>query len=111
MRWLVTLVGFGLASPAIAAPTYLECNFPEKPEHPINVTADEAAGTATVYVPSTGHTERFQATFLPEKLIFLGKLLDYEISRTDLSIRRTIRMINSSDIGTCKVTTAPDRAF
>lgn len=104
--WMTLLV----ASPAAAAPTYLQCNFPGNSAI-LMVTADEANSAVTVSLPSTGHTEKMPAAFTASELRFQNNMLSYVISRTDLAINRTIKMIKSTDTGQCKVETAPKRAF
>ncbi|KRA84182.1 hypothetical protein [Altererythrobacter sp. Root672] len=108
MRWFLLAAAL-VSSPAFAAPTYLDCRFPGAV--PIKITADEATGKATVFVPSTGFTETLTAAFTPDEVIFANNMLDYKISRTDLSIDRTVRLLKKTDRGQCKVVEAPPRAF
>lgn len=101
------------AAPAWAAPVYMTCEFTntEGAKSEVRFTADEEAGTVTLFVPKTGHTERMVGAFTPEQVVFKGGMLDYTISRVDLSATRTIRMISSTEQGKCKVDQAPKRAF
>lgn len=101
------------ASPALAAPVYMTCTFTnnEGTKSEAKFTADEEAGTVTLFVPNTGHTERMAGAFTPERVVFKGGMLDYSISRLDLTATRTIRMIRSTEQGVCKLDPAPKRAF
>lgn len=112
MRTFVYLMAV-MASPAVAAtPTYLECNFPSRDaSFEVQVTADEANSTVTVYMPKTGNTEKMTAVFTPTQVLFQNRMMSYTLSRTDLSINRTVPMIKASDNGKCEVVTAPKRAF
>lgn len=100
---------------AIAAqggPTYLTCAFvTEGRRTEIQVTADEAAGTVSVFVPVTGNTQRMQGTFTPDRVLFQNNQLSYSLSRVDLRLERTIRMISSTDVGQCTITQPPRRQF
>lgn len=100
---------------AHAASVYLVCSFPEKAGHDIHVTADEANQSASVYLPSTGRSMQFRAAFTPNSVAFEDRLLQYLLSRTDLTIRRTIKMLKGHDsaveIGQCRIEAAPRRAF
>lgn len=101
------------ASPAMGAPAYMTCIFTnaEGTKSEVKFTADEEAGTVTLFVPKTGHTERMTGAFTPEQVVFKGGMLDYSISRLDLTATRTIRMIRSTEQGRCKLDAAPQRAF
>lgn len=100
------------AAPAAATPTYLVCTFPGPQGNiDLNVTVDEENSTVTTYLAKTGHTEKMTGVFTPTQVLFHDDMLTYVLSRTDLSISRTIVMIKSTDTGTCKVITPPKRAF
>jgi hypothetical protein len=99
-----------LASPATVAPTYLECTFPKNGAI-LNVTADEANSAVTTVLRSSGYTEKLPAAFTASEVRFEGDMIAYVVSRTDLSIRRTIKMLGSADQGTCLVQVPPKRAF
>ena len=97
---------------AAAAPTttYLECVFPPN-QGVLQITADEPnQSVTTVFVP-TGYSEKRPAAFTPTEVRFENSQLSYVISRTRLTIERSIKMIDSPDSGTCKVVTPPPRAF
>lgn len=106
-------IAVSLAVPAAAAPTYMTCIFTnsEGTTSEVKITADEGAGTVSVLVPKTGYTGRMAGTFTPDRVVFKDDMLDYGISRVDLTATRTIRMINSTDKGKCSVDPAPKRAF
>lgn len=108
----VIVAGF-VTAPAIAAPTYMSCVFvsSEGAKSEVKITADESAGTVDVLVPSTGFTARMAGTFTSDRVLFKDKMLDYSISRVDLTVSRTIRMINSTDKGKCSIEAPPKRAF
>lgn len=111
MKGLVILLAL-LATPAAAAPTYLRCSFPSRDaSFEVQITADEANSTVTVFMPRTGHTERMNAVFTPTQVLFQNRMMSYALSRTDLSIRRTVPAIRAVDEGRCDLVTAPRRAF
>lgn len=100
------------ATPASATPTYLKCTFPMGDRgFEVQVTADEASSTVTVYMPTTGHTEKMNAVFTPTQVLFQNRMMSYALSRTDLSIRRVVPMIKSTENGKCAVVVVPTRAF
>lgn len=113
MRTIIPACIFAvLSSAASAAPTYLSCTFDgQESQPPIKLTADEAEGKVSIFVVATGHNETLRGTFTPDLVLFEGDLLRYRLSRVDLSIERTIKMIKSTDKGKCKVEAAPKRAF
>ncbi|MCC7393814.1 MAG: hypothetical protein IT553_03060 [Sphingomonadaceae bacterium] len=114
---MIRIVALGLtliatSSTAFAEPVYMQCSFLiEGRDYPIEVTADEAAGSVSVFVPSTGHTERLPGTFTPDRLVFSNRMLSYVISRVDLSIERTITSISSTQRGQCQLQQPPRRQF
>ncbi len=73
----------------------------------LDVTADEANGSVTTALRSTGYSESYPAAFTPTEVRFQNRLLSYVVSRTDLSIQRTIKMISSMDTGSCRLGAAP----
>jgi hypothetical protein len=105
----IVLVGTS-ALPALAAPVYLACTFgPEKFE--VEVTADETSPLATVFVPSTGNTSRFSASFTSDMLTLKGDMMWYIIGRTNLKAARVVKVLNESTEGQCVVKEVPKRAF
>jgi hypothetical protein len=110
---LFLLSAAALPAQAIAAPAYMTCTFVSDggARSEVKITADEAAGTVDVFVPSTGFNQRLPGTFTADRLLFKDKMLDYAISRVDLTAVRTIRMIDSTDKGKCSIDPAPKRAF
>jgi hypothetical protein len=111
MKHLVFLIAL-IGSPAAAAPTYLSCSFPSRDKSfEVQITADEANSAVTVYMPSTGHGEKMSAVFTPTQVLFRNRMMSYALSRTDLSITRTVPIIKANDIGRCELVDAPKRAF
>jgi len=98
--------------PVAAKPNYLTCTFMiDGTPSVINFTADEASGTVSVFVPSSGHSRTVDAMFTPDQVMVDESQVRWEISRVDLTIARTIKMIDSTDRGQCEIQTAPERAF
>lgn len=116
MKKVIAALTFAiLPAAANAAPAYLSCTFGsqtgQSARPPIKFTADEAEGKVSIFVTSTGHSQTLRGTFTPELVIFEDDLLKYRLSRVDLSIQRTIKLIKSTDQGKCKIESAPKRAF
>lgn len=108
LLWALVFV----ATPAIATPTYLSCNFPSRDAtFEIQLTVDESSATVSTFMPRTGKSERLPATFTPSSVIFSSRMMSYELSRVDLNIVRTVPSISSVDHGSCKLVKAPARAF
>jgi len=99
-----------LAAAGADHPTYLRCSF-DRPGGDIYITADEPNSSVTVAVPSTGFSEKLQAAFTPTEVRFQNRQLSYVLSRTDLSVARTIKLLSSVDNGKCAIEQAPKRAF
>ncbi|MES2987639.1 MAG: hypothetical protein V4808_07020 [Pseudomonadota bacterium] len=102
------LISMVLASAGLGEPIYLRCPF-ERAE--VLITADEANSTVTVALPSTGHSEKLSAAFTASEVRFQNSNLTYVLSRVDLSITRTIKMIKATDRAQCAIEKAPKRAF
>lgn len=113
MRFLVAAALSALASTtAHAAPIYLNCLIVSGDiKMEVQVTADEANGAATVFIPSVGRTVSMVAAFRPAEVIISDRFGFYRIDRRSLAIERTIRMLSGVDRGTCKIEKAPTRAF
>ena len=108
------MLGLIIAGSALSlsasTPIYLRCAFgPESAE--VLITADEANSAVTVAVPSTGHTEKMAAAFSATDVRFQNRQLAYVVSRTDLSVARTIKLIRETDSGKCSIEQPPKRAF
>lgn len=111
MKSLVVTLAF-VAAPALAQPTYLTCSFPSRDKSfEVQITADEANSLVTVFMPRTAHTEKMNAVFTPTQVLFQNRMMSYALSRTDLSIQRTVPLIKAVDEGSCEVVTAPKRQF
>lgn len=109
---LVVLISALGAAPASAAPVYLTCDFPnDGGSFIVNVTADEQAGTVSLFMPSTNNRQQLTGTFTADRLIFSDRYMRYTINRVDLSIVRETPMIRSVESGQCKVQQPPKRAF
>ncbi len=101
-----------LSSPAMASPTYLLCTFPSADgKFPVQITADEANSSVTLYMPTTGHTEKLAAAFTPDQVVFGNYGMSYQLKRTDLSIIRVTKILSEVDVGECSLAKAPKRAF
>ncbi|HET6942583.1 MAG TPA: hypothetical protein VFH89_10510 [Sphingomicrobium sp.] len=100
-----------VAMPADAAPTYLECTFPNPETPKINITADEANSEVGIFVPKTGFSEKLSAEFTVNQIVFHNKMLSYVLDRTEGSLARTITLINSMDKGACEVVEPVKRKF
>ena len=105
-----------IASPGLAAPTYLTCEIVQTDRtFPIEVTLDEANQQATIFIPSTGNRVRRSAQFSAEKVIVPdGDMMSYEFSRIDGSVTRRMPILDNqiADRGKCKVNAPPsERAF
>ena len=116
MKMKVALAVSSLAlhsAAAYAAPAYLLCQFGEGDQaFPVEITADEAAGTVSLYMPTTGNREQLTGTFSAEKVIFADRQMTYALSRVEpLVIVRVVPLIHSSERGRCEVKTTPKRAF
>lgn len=99
-----------IAQPIMGEPVYLRCHFPQN-NTDVMITADEANSAVSVALPSTGYSEKLPAAFTASEVRFKNTRVAYVLSRTDLSVTRTISLINSSDSGKCEIEKAPKRAF
>lgn len=103
---------FGVLHTAVAngAPVYLECTMTNSQKDiQWNVALDEANGTVSYSVQELGIASKHPAVFSPEKVVFNSM----EISRVDLSFKRTIQILSDirTDTGRCKLAEAPKRQF
>ncbi|PTU32250.1 hypothetical protein [Stenotrophobium rhamnosiphilum] len=95
---------------AEAAPVYLECTMTDgQKDLTWNVVTDEANGTISYSIPELGTASKYPAVFSPDKVVFSSM----EISRIDLSFKRTSNILGDvkTDVGQCKLATAPKRQF
>ncbi len=88
--------------------TYLRCQF-ETSE--VYITADEANSSVTVSLPSTGFVRRAPAAFTAADVRFSLGGVFYEISRTDLTVVRSVPVIKRVDKTKCILETPKPRAF
>ena len=97
---------------AMASPAYLECEFVSNGQaFPVSVTADEAAGTVALFMPTTGNRQQLVGTFTADRVMFATRSMSYVIDRVNLTITRNVHIIQSTEVGKCKVQTPPKRAF
>lgn len=95
---------------AAAAPVYLECGVSNGSTAVTwNITLDEATGDVSYSIPSLGASYRYHGTFTPDSVSFDT----VQISRTDLSFKRTVMIEGSikSETGLCKIVERPARKF
>jgi len=99
-----------IMQPMMAEPVYLRCSFPGNGAV-VMITPDEANAAVTVALPATGYSAKMPAAFTASEVRFQDTRVAYVLSRTDLSVTRTIKMISSTDNGKCEIEKAPKRAF
>lgn len=107
---MISFVALLLAAAPASEPTYLQCTFPKNGAI-VDITADEQNSAVTISLAATGYTDKFPAAFTPTEVRFQGRDIGYVIDRTDLSVRRTIKLLNSTDFGACLVQKVGKRAF
>lgn len=100
------------ASPAVAAPVYLTCPMQSNGRlSPIDVTVDEAAGTATVFVRENGRTHQMRAAFTQDEVTFRTDMVSYRLSRVSLTLTRSVPAINRLETVVCSLAPPVKRAF
>jgi hypothetical protein len=118
-RWSIIPLLF-VATPALAAPTYLSCSISNSnaPATVLTIAADEDTQTVTYTVASSGASFRRPAVFSPTSVEWNDDMryaaLRYSLSRTTLQIRRSLQIGDNPgrvESGTCTVQRAPTRAF
>lgn len=97
--------------PALAAPVYLSCQFPEDPRAPIELAADEANQTVNITEVAGKSSETYRAVFTKDQVIFQDKYGPYTLSRVTLDIVRGLSLTKSVQAGKCKLEPVPKRAF
>jgi len=115
---LSLLIAVALVAPAPqeaaqTAPVNLTCYLdqPSGARTMMDVTADEASGSVTTFVRSTGFRKRYAAVFRPGDVLFADSLASYRIDRVDLSFTLALKDIGSGRSGKCEVAKVPERAF
>ena len=96
-----------------AAPVHLTC-YLEQPggtRTMMDITADEASGTVTTFVRSTGYRQRRPAVFRPGDVLFASPVGSYRIDRVDLTFVLTLEITGTERSGKCEVAKVPERAF
>lgn len=104
------VAAFASSTSAWAAPGYLTCSFGQAASD-INITVDEAAGSASVTVPSMGSSFNMRASFTADKISFNENGVYYDLDRVSLKLVRTVRQYGFIDRGQCSVVKAPKRAI
>jgi hypothetical protein len=110
VRCAIAMVALFFATSANAAPTYLTCMMTTSQELVRwDVTLDEAAAKASYSIPSLNVVQTLPAVFTPDKVLF-GTM---EISRVDLTLKRTVKILDEVrvDTGQCSLAPAPKRQF
>lgn len=98
--------------PAVAEPVYLSCTFLiDGNPNTLDFTADESAAQVSIFVPNSGRSRTVNATFTPDKVVINEEQVIWTISRTDLSITRYIKLVDSANSGKCDVQQVPTRVF
>ncbi|UXT98677.1 hypothetical protein [Agrobacterium tumefaciens] len=102
-----------LSSPALAAQTYLSCEFAGSKGTPqvFNFALDDAAGTFGVYVPASGSQRMEKGTFAGGKASLNEGSVAWEIDIAKGSVIRDKRMVGEKDSGTCKTITHAQSGF
>lgn len=113
MKWIIGIAVFvAVPCAAQAAPIYLKCQIDNgEVLTEVQVTADEAMGKVSVFIPYTGKTSNMSAIFRPAEVIFSDRFGSYRIDRRTLVIERSLAIIHSVDKGKCAVEKAVERAF
>lgn len=117
MRFVASIVASALVPAAVqaasAAPAYISCPFKDGWGNPfeVQITADEANGTVTLYMPSTGNIQTRRAVFGPREVVIADRDITYRIDRTTLVIERSIARFDQIDRVECKLEKVPQRAF
>lgn len=126
MRRSKIKVGFALlfaslaiSQPAFANTTYLNCSSTNsEATSNYDVTLDEDAGTVVYTNTETGRTNKMEAVFTADKVMWGSEgntfATKFVISRVDLSFSLEVLIGGQSvdpGTGTCKIAQAPKRAF
>ena len=99
-----------LSVSAYAEPVYLNCVITNSQKDVLwKVALDESAGTVSYSIPEHGVDQKLRGIFTADKVVFSTM----EISRVDLSFKRTIDLMGDIkvDKGQCQLATVPKRKF
>lgn len=109
----VAVLAAGAPTTLMANPIYLSCSYLVDGKNQTHqFTADEKAGSASIFIEKSGYNRTMKATFTPDRVIIFDDPFRFTISRVDLKFTREIPSIQSSPIiGQCKVLPPPERAF
>ncbi|MGV2111669.1 hypothetical protein ACQZ46_10355 [Agrobacterium salinitolerans] len=116
---IITGIGFTVVvllfsiSGALAAPTYLSCEFTGSKGTPqvFNFALDAAAGTFGVYVPASGSQRMEKGTFAGGRASLNEGSMAWEIDIAKGSVIRDKRMVSEKDSGTCKTISQAQSGF
>lgn len=110
---LATVIMIVSGSSALAAPTYLTCEFPNPTGAPqvFNFAIDATARTFGVYVPASGSQRTAEGTFPDGKATLNEGTVAWEIDLANGTVIRDKRMVGEKDKGTCKSITAEQSGF
>lgn len=112
-------VSFAISQPAFAKTTYLNCSSTNsEATSNYDVTLDEDAGTVVYTNTETGRTNKMEAVFTADKVMWGSEgntfATKFVISRVDLSFSLEVLIGGKSvdpGTGACKIAQAPKRAF
>lgn len=109
---IVALFGLMASTSAYASPVYLTCPMqPNGTPSPIDITLDEAVGTATVFVRENGRTHQMRAAFTQDEVTFQTSAVSYKLSRVSLTLVRSVPAINRLETVVCSFAPPVKRAF
>lgn len=109
---IIALFGLMVSTSAYASPVYLTCPMqPNGTPSPIDITLDEAAGTATVFVRENGRTHQMRAAFTQDEVTFQTSAVSYKLSRVSLTLVRSVPAINRFETVVCSFAPPVKRAF
>ena len=112
LKPIVAAFAFLSAPSAHASPVYLTCPMePNGRPSPIDITVDEAAGTATVLVRENGRTHQMRAAFTQNEVTFQTDMVSYKLSRVSLTLTRSVPSINRFETVVCSLAAQVKRAF
>jgi hypothetical protein len=108
MKPSIVAIAFFVVTTVNAAPVYLECVMTDTQRIVTwNVVMDEDNGTVSYSIPEMNTASKYPAVFSPDKVVFSTM----EISRIDLSFKRTLSILGRTDTGQCKLADVPKRQF
>jgi hypothetical protein len=104
---IIALYGAHLyADKSVSNVIYLDCVIPDDTgKRLFHITLDESTQSVSYIIPEFNVQKTFKCIFTPDKVVFNS----FEINRVDLSITRTIKIVDDIrvDKGTCTMLQAP----